>query len=128
MPAISFNIDHLRSLTLLLPPDIEKDRLQMAMMKSIILFCKVIDINISVTRCSNIDSICLLRKDHKTNGVLKVYGAMTIMRFLHASEYSPYHIYPLYPLERARVDGAMEILLLKVTLLSSNQFLDLIET
>ena len=128
MPAISFNIDHLRCLMLVLPPEIEKDRLQMAMMKSIILFCKVIDINISVTRCSNIDNICLLRKDHKTNVVLKVYGAMTIMRFLHASEYSPYHIYPLYPLERARVDGAMEILLLKVVQTSSNQFLDLIET
>ena len=53
---------------------------------------------------------------------------MTIMRFLHASEYSPYHIYPLYPLERARVDGAMETLLLKVTQSSSNEFLNLIET
>ena len=97
-------------------------------MKSIILFCKVIDINISIARCSNIDTICLLRKDHKTNVVLKVYGAMTIMRFIHASEYSPYHIYPLYPIERARVDGAMETLLLKVAQSSSNQFLNLIET
>ena len=67
MPAISFNIDHLRCLQLLLPPDIDKDKLQTALMQSIILFCKVIDINLKVKRCSNIDTICLLRKDHKTN-------------------------------------------------------------
>ena len=92
-----------------------------------LLFCKVLEIGVTILRCQDIDTLVLLRKDHKKNEVLKIFGAMTIIRFIHASEYSPYHIYPLYPVERARVDGTIDILLTKHSQYNSSDLLKLIE-
>ena len=127
MPTISYNIDHLRSLTVVIPPNIEQDQQQYALLKALLLFCKVLELGVSIVKCQDIDTLVLLRKDHKKNEVLKIYGAMTIIRFIHASEYSPYQIYPLYPVERARVDGTIDILLAKEKELKPVDLLKMIE-
>ena len=108
MPALSFNVDHLRRLNLLIPANIHKNKILEAKLKGILLFCKIMDFGVELYKCSIEDKLILLRKDMKRNTVFKMYGALPIFRFLHASEHSTYSIYPLYPIERARVEGTID--------------------
>ena len=68
------------------------------------------DLGIELYKCSIEDHIILLRRDMKRSKVFTMYGALPILRFLHASEHVTYGIYPLYPIERARVEGTIDII------------------
>lgn len=110
MPALSFNVDHLRRLSLLIPANIEKDKVLMAQLKGVLLFCKIMELGVELYKCSIEDHLILLRRDMKRQKVFTMYGALPILRFLHASEHVTYSIYPLYPIERARVEGTIDII------------------
>ena len=109
MPALSFNIDHLRRLNLLVPHNIHENEVLGAHLRAILLFCKILELNVEIYKCSNTPTLVLLRRDMKRGNIIKLYGPMAIIRFLHATEHSPYSLYPLYPIERARVDGTIDL-------------------
>ena len=116
--SMTWSIEHLRKLILIIPENWSSNPLIAAQVKTILLFIHIIEAEIAIYSVSEVESyptiktnVVLIRVDLKRNHeLIKVISMDAILRFLHGSERSDYSLYPLYPLDRANVDSTMVML------------------
>jgi hypothetical protein len=93
---------------------------ELAQLQTLLAFLTVVGIadetQFRVVRNVKEGKMTILRTDLKPDSkkrypaLIKLEGVLTIIRFLHSTEMSPYELYPAYPWDRARCDQALELI------------------